>query len=107
MDYNETLAALLGMMGKNVVVRITPDVAGAPPVLVAMEGTLDCAPDHTENTTDEIKERLGEARFFQLDNERFGFYLSPSVFKDAQWDPFETVLTVRQAGAEILVSPDE
>jgi hypothetical protein len=108
-DLSDALSKLVGMVGRHVTVRLQPTGSGAPPVVAAFDGILVRAPDLVPGTTEDVKRRLGEVLFFQIDDagRDNGFYITAKHFEGAAWDADVPLLTVRVAGVEIFISPDE
>ena len=98
MGFDETLAELLGLMGKEVSVHVRSPGSRAAPALMLVSGTLTAAP--------EVVEQLGgssEVFFCRIGNTKLlsGFFLDKERFKKAQWD--DDQLTIELRGGTALV----
>lgn len=98
MDFDETLAELLGLMGKEVSVHVRSPGSRAAPALMLVSGTLRSAP--------EVVEQLGgssEVFFCRIGNGSMlsGFFLDRERFKTARWD--EDDLRIDLRGSTSLV----
>jgi hypothetical protein len=101
-DFDETLAALLGLMGRDVSVHVRSPGSRAAPALMLVSGTLTAAP--------EVVEQLGgsgEVFFCRIGNSRLlsGFFLDRERFKRAHWDDNELYIELR--GGTALVVAEE
>ena len=81
--FDETLAELLGLMGKEVSVHVRSPGSRAAPALMLVSGTLTAAP--------EVVEQLGgssEVFFCRIGNGKLlsGFFLDRDRFRSAEWD---------------------
>ena len=102
MDFDETLAELLGLMGQSVSVHVRSPGSRAAPALMLVSGTLRSAP--------EVVEQLGgasEVFFCRVGNGPLlsGFFLDRERFKRAAWD--ERVLHIELRGGTALVVAHE
>ena len=102
MDFDETLAELLGLMGREVSVHVRSPGSRAAPALMLVSGTLTAAP--------EVVEQLGgssEVFFCRIGNSRMlsGFFLDRERFKRARWDDDELYIELR--GGTALVVTEE
>jgi hypothetical protein len=101
-DFDETLAALLGLMGRDVSVHVRSPGSRAAPALMLVSGTLTAAP--------EVVEQLGgsgEVFFCRIGNSKLlsGFFLDRERFKRAHWDDNELYIELR--GGTALVVAEE
>jgi hypothetical protein len=97
-DFDETLAELLGLMGKDVSVHVRSPGSRAAPALMLVSGTLRSAP--------EVVEQLGgasEVFFCRIGNSSMlsGFFLDRERFKTAKWDDQQLRIDLR--GSTCLV----
>ena len=102
MDFDETLAELLGLMGRDVSVHVRSPGSRAAPALMLVSGTLTAAP--------EVVEQLGgsgEVFFCRIGNSRLlsGFFLDRERFKRARWS--ESELHIELRGGTVLVVAEE
>ena len=100
MGFDETLAELLGLMGKEVSVHVRSPGSRAAPALMLVSGTLTAAP--------EVVEQLGgtqEVFFCRIGNSRLlsGFFLDRERFKKAQWDDDQLRIVLR-GGTSLIVA---
>lgn len=98
MDFDETLAELLALMGRQVSVHVRSPGSRAAPALMLVSGTLRSAP--------EVVEQLGgssEVFFCRIgDNPLLsGFFLDRERFRRASWE--EDKLTIELGGSTALV----
>jgi hypothetical protein len=105
-DFDETLHALLGLMGMVVSVHVRHPGSRAAPALMLVSGTLTSAP--------EVVEQLGgssEVFFCRIGNSPAlsGFFLDRDRFKDAHWDDTDEParLVIRLRGGTALVVREE
>lgn len=103
MDFDETLAALLGLMGRDVSVHVRSPGSRAAPALMLVSGTLTAAP--------EVVEQLGgsgEVFFCRIGNGKLlsGFFLDRERFKRAHWDD-DNELYIELRGGTALVVAEE
>ena len=99
MDFDETLAELLGLMGKEVSVHVRSPGSRAAPALMLVSGTLRSAP--------EVVEQLGgssEVFFCRIGNGPMlsGFFLDRERFKRARWDENELYVELRGGTALVV-----
>ena len=102
MDFDETLAELLGLMGREVSVHVRSSGSRAAPALMLVTGTLTSAP--------EVVEQLGgssEVFFCRIGNSKMlsGFFLDRERFKQARWE--EDALYIELRGGTALVVTEE
>ena len=102
MNFDETLAELLGLMGREVSVHVRSPGSRAAPALMLVSGTLRSAP--------EVVEQLGgtsEVFFCRIGNSKMlsGFFLDRERFKSARWDKEELRIELR--GGTALVVTEE
>src|SRR3954452_15349948 len=100
--FDETLAELLGLMGRDVSVHVRSPGSRAAPALTLVSGTLRSAP--------EVVEQLGgssEVFFCRIGNSKMlsGFFLDRERFKKAHWD--DEQLTIELRGGTSLVVATE
>ena len=102
MDFDETLAELLGLMGREVSVHVRSPGSKAAPALMLVSGTLTAAP--------EVVEQLGgtgEVFFCRIGNSKLlsGFFLDRERFRRARWEDRELYIELR--GGTALVVTEE
>lgn len=102
MDFDETLAELLGLMGRDVSVHVRSPGSRAAPALMLVTGKLRSAP--------EVVEQLGgssEVFFCRVGNGPMlsGFFLDRERFKRARWDD-ETLYIELRGGTALVVSEE-
>ena len=102
MGFDETLAELLGLMGREVSVHVRSPGSKAAPALMLVSGTLRSAP--------EVVEQLGgtsEVFFCRIGNGPMlsGFFLDRERFRRARWD--DQQLTIELRGGTKLVVAEE
>jgi hypothetical protein len=100
--FDETLAELLGLMGRDVSVHVRSPGSRAAPALMLVSGTLTAAP--------EVVEQLGgsgEVFFCRIGNGKMlsGFFLDRERFKQAHWDDEDLYIELR--GGTALVVTEE
>jgi hypothetical protein len=100
--FDETLAELLGLMGREVSVQVRSPGARAAPALMLVSGKLRSAP--------EVVEQLGgssEVFFCRIGNGPMlsGFFLDRERFRRARW--IDEQLTIELRGGTSLVVADE
>src|SRR3954452_18471726 len=100
--FDETLAELLGLMGKEVSVHVRSPGSRAAPALMLVSGTLRSAP--------EVVEQLGassEVFFCRIGNSKMlsGFFLDRERFKKAQWAPAKLTIELRW-GTSLVVTEE-
>ena len=103
MDFDETLAELLGLMGREVSVHVRSPGSRAAPALMLVSGTLTAAP--------EVVEQLGgsgEVFFCRIGNSRqlSGFFLDRERFRRARWDDDDLLIELR-GGTALVVTEEE
>jgi hypothetical protein len=101
-NFDETLAELLGLMGRDVSVHVRSPGSRAAPALMLVSGTLTAAP--------EVVEQLGgsgEVFFCRIGNGKMlsGFFLDRERFKRAHWDEADLYIELR--GGTALVVTEE
>jgi hypothetical protein len=101
-DFDETLAELLGLMGSDVAVHVRSPGSRAAPALMLVSGTLTAAP--------EVVEQLGgsgEVFFCRIGNGKLlsGFFLDRERFKRAHWDDNELYIELR-GGTALVVAKE-
>jgi hypothetical protein len=99
-DFDETLAELLGLMGREVSVHVRSPGSRAAPALMLVSGTLTAAP--------EVVEQLGgsgEVFFCRIGNSKLlsGFFLDRERFKKARRDDNELYIELRGGTALVVV----
>jgi len=102
-DFDETLAQLLALMGTTVSVHVRSPGSRAAPALMLVSGTLRSAP--------EVVEQLGgasEVFFCRIGNSPMlsGFFLDRERFKGAHWDDGELYIELR-GGTALVVSEEK
>lgn len=102
MDFDATLTALLGLMGREVSVHVRSPGSRAAPALMLVSGTLTAAP--------EVVEQLGgssEVFFCRIGNTKLlsGFFLDRERFRSARWEDNELYISLR--GGTALVVTEE
>jgi hypothetical protein len=104
-DYESTLAALQGMLGRELNVQVCAARPGEeiPHATVAwLEGELRSGSDIRHPST----ASYGEAMMFSVGNASTGFLLEPRTFESASWWTAGTFV-IRTAGLVIVVNPGE
>jgi hypothetical protein len=101
-DFDETLAELLGLMGREVSVHVRSPGSRTAPALMLVSGTLTAAP--------EVVEQLGgsgEVFFCRIGNGKLlsGFFLDRERFRRARWDEGDLYIELR--GGTALVVTEE
>jgi hypothetical protein len=101
-DFDETLAHLLGLMGRDVSVHVRHPGSRSAPALMLVSGTLRSAP--------EVVEQLGgsgEVFFCRIGNGKLlsGFFLDRERFKRARLEDDELYIELR--GGVALVVAEE
>src|SRR4051794_949359 len=99
--FDETLAELLGLMGKEVSVHVRSPGSRAAPALMLVSGVLRSAP--------EVVEQLGgsgEVFFCRIGNSKMlsGFFLDRERFKRAIWDDEELYIELRGGTALVVTT---
>jgi hypothetical protein len=102
-DFDETLAHLLGLMGRDVSVHVRSPGSRAAPALMLVSGKLRSAP--------EVVEQLGgasEVFFCRIGNGPMlsGFFLDRERFKRARVDDEELYIELR-GGTALVVSAEK
>ena len=103
MGFDETLAELLGLMGRDVSVHVRSPGSRAAPALMLVSGTLTAAP--------EVVEQLGgsgEVFFCRIGNGKMlsGFFLDRERFRRARWDEGDLYIELR-GGTALVVSEEK
>jgi hypothetical protein len=101
-DFDETLAELLGLMGREVSVHVRSPGSRAAPALMLVSGTLRSAP--------EVVEQLGgssEVFFCRIGNGPLlsGFFLDRERFRHARWNDNELCIELR-GGTSLVVAEE-
>jgi hypothetical protein len=101
-DFDETLAELLGLMGREVSVHVRSPGSRAAPALMLVSGKLRSAP--------EVVEQLGgsgEVFFCRIGNGPMlsGFFLDRVRFRRARWDDEELHIELR-GGTALVVTQE-
>ena len=102
MDFDATLAELLGLMGREVSVHVRSPGSRAAPALMLISGTLRSAPEVVEQlggTGEVFFCRIGEGPMLS------GFFLDRERFKSASWT--DAVLHIELRGGTALVVTEE
>jgi hypothetical protein len=102
-DFDETLAHLLGLMGRDVSVHVRSPGSRSAPALMLVSGKLRSAP--------EVVEQLGgasEVFFCRIGNGPMlsGFFLDRERFKRARVDDEELYIELR-GGTALVVSAEK
>src|SRR3954451_21261366 len=100
--FDETLAELLGLMGREVSVHVRSPGSRVAPALMLVSGTLRSAP--------EVVEQLGgsgEVFFCRIGNSKMlsGFFLDRERFKRAHKDDDELYIELR-GGTALVISEE-
>jgi hypothetical protein len=100
-DFDETLAHLLGLMGRDVSVHVRSPGSRQAPALMLVSGTLTAAP--------EVVEQLGgtgEVFFCRIGNSKLlsGFFLDRARFKRARVDDEELHIELRGGTALVVAT---
>ena len=103
MDFDETLAELLGLMGQEVSVHVRHPGSRTAPALMLVSGTLTAAP--------EVVEQLGgsgEVFFCRIGNSKLlsGFFLDRERFRRARWEDNDLYIELR-GGSTLVVAKEE
>jgi hypothetical protein len=101
-DFDATLAELLGLMGREVSVHVRSPGSRAAPALMLISGTLRSAPEVVEQlggTGEVFFCRIGEGPLLS------GFFLDRERFKSASWTG--AVLHIDLRGGTALVVTEE
>jgi hypothetical protein len=101
-DFDATLAELLGLMGREVSVHVRSPGSRAAPALMLISGTLRSAPEVVEQlggTGEVFFCRIGEGPMLS------GFFLDRERFKSASWT--DSVLHIELRGGTALVVTEE
>jgi len=101
-DFDATLAELLGLMGREVSVHVRSPGSRAAPALMLISGTLRSAPEVVEQlggTGEVFFCRIGEGPMLS------GFFLDRERFKSASWT--DAVLHIELRGGTALVVTEE
>ena len=103
MDFDETLAELLGLMGRTVSVHVRSPGSRAAPALMLVSGKLRSAP--------EVVEQLGgsgEVFFCRIGNGAMlsGFFLDRERFRKARWDAEKLLIDLR-GNTQLVVAEEE
>jgi hypothetical protein len=101
-DFDETLAALLGLMGRDVSVHVRSPGSRAAPAVMVVSGKLRSAP--------EVVEQLGgasEVFFCRVGDGALlsGFFLDRDRFRGATWEAEKLRIELR--GATSLIVSEE
>jgi hypothetical protein len=102
MDFDETLAELLGLMGREVSVHVRSPGSRAAPALMLVSGKLRSAP--------EVVEQLGgssEVFFCRIGNGALlsGFFLDRDRFRRGQWEDGQLHIELR-GSLELVVAEE-
>lgn len=103
MDFDETLAELLGLMGRDVSVHVRSPGSRSAPALMLVSGKLRSAP--------EVVEQLGgtgEVFFCRIGSGPMlsGFFLDRGRFRRARWEDKELHIELR-GGTALVVSEEK
>ena len=103
MDFDETLAELLGLMGRTVSVHVRSPGSRSAPALMLVSGKLRSAP--------EVVEQLGgsgEVFFCRIGNGAMlsGFFLDRERFRKARWDAEKLLIDLR-GNTQLVVAEEE
>ena len=99
--FDETLSALLALMGREVSVHVRSPGSRAAPAVMLVSGTLTAAP--------EVVEQLGgssEVFFCRIGNGRMlsGFFLDRERFRRARWDGDDLYIELRGGMALVVTA---
>jgi hypothetical protein len=102
-DFDETLAELLGLMGRTVSVHVRSPGSRSAPALMLVSGKLRSAP--------EVVEQLGgssEVFFCRIGNGAMlsGFFLDRERFRKARWDEEKLLIDLR-GNTQLVVAEEE
>jgi hypothetical protein len=102
-DFDETLAELLGLMGREVSVHVRSPGSRTAPALMLVSGKLRSAP--------EVVEQLGgsgEVFFCRIGNGPMlsGFFLDRERFKRGRWDDKALYIELR-GGTDLVVTEEK
>ena len=100
MDFDETLAELLGLMGRDVAVHVRSPGSRAAPALMLVSGMLRSAPEVVEQlggSSEVFFCRIGKGPMLS------GFFLDRERFKRAQWEDENLHIELR-GGTALVVS---
>jgi hypothetical protein len=105
-DFDETLRALLGLMGSVVSVHIRQPGSRAAPAVMLVTGRLTAAPDvveHRPGATEVLFCRIGNGPLLS------GFFVDRERFETAYWDDDEDPpnLVIELGGGSELVVREE
>jgi hypothetical protein len=101
-NFDETLAALLGLMGRDVSVHVRSPGSRAAPALMVVSGKLRSAPEVVEQlggASEVFFCRIGEGALLS------GFFVDRERFKSADWH--DDKLTIELRGGTALVVSEE
>jgi len=101
-DFDATLAELLGLMGRDVSVHVRSPGSRAAPALMLVSGTLRSAPEVVEQLGGKSEVffcRIGEGPMLS------GFFLDRDRFQSASWA--DSVLHIELRGGTALVVTEE
>ena len=102
MDFDETLAELLGLMGRQVSVHVRSPGSRAAPALMLVSGKLRSAPEVVEQlggSSEVFFCRIGDGKLLS------GFFLDRERFRNARWE--DDKLTIQLRGQVSLVVSEE
>jgi hypothetical protein len=101
-DFDETLAELLGLMGREVSVQVRSPGSRVAPAVMVLSGTLHSAPDVVEK-----RRGTSEVFFCRIGNSPMlsGFFLDRERFQSARWD--DRALHIDLQGGAALVVTEE
>jgi hypothetical protein len=102
-DFDETLAELLALMGTSVSVHVRSPGSRAAPALMLVSGTLRSAPEVVEQlggASEVFFCRIGEGPMLS------GFFLDRERFKRARWDDEELYIELR-GGTALVISEEK
>ena len=102
MNFDETLGALLGLMGRDVSVHVRSPGSRAAPALMVVSGKLRSAPEVVEQlggASEVFFCRVGEGALLS------GFFVDHERFESAGWN--DDKLTIELRGGTALVVTEE
>ena len=102
MDFDQTLAALLGLMGRDVSVHVRSPGSRAAPALMVVSGRLRSAPEVVEQlggSSEVFFCRVGDGELLS------GFFLDRDRFRGAAWDDEKLRIELR-GGAALVVAQE-
>ena len=102
-DFDQTLGALLGLMGRDVAVHVRSPGSRTAPALMLVSGTLRSAPEVVEQlggTSEVFFCRIGDGPLLS------GFFLDRERFRQARQDNGKLVIEL-EGGTSLVVSEEK